>query len=200
MKNIFNLIFILLLLITVSCNKEDNSTQPLDAKTFTIDASKVKWVYFSFDKGDTIQVVNPSKSNIWDLAFNEVNIRTNSGLSGNGTGGAYATGKKETSGFDSVKVVLTEMNCTVDSVYSNVMSMSGHGYKTDTVNQVLNSWYSYNFSTHKINPSNEIFVVRTASGKHAKVWFKSYYKAEDASLGYITFVYKYQSDGSTNLE
>jgi len=51
----------------------------------------------------------------------------------------------------------------------------------------------------QIVPSDYIFFVKTGDGKFAKVWFKSYYSAENLS-GYVTFQYKYQPDGSKNLE
>ena len=51
----------------------------------------------------------------------------------------------------------------------------------------------------QIVPSDFIYIVRTGKGKYAKVWFKGYYSATNVS-GYVTFQYKYQPDGSTNLE
>jgi hypothetical protein len=48
-------------------------------------------------------------------------------------------------------------------------------------------------------PADYIYIVKTATGKYAKIWFKSYYSPENIS-GYVTFQYKYQPDGSKNLE
>ena len=55
----------------------------------TIDASSYSnWVYFSFEQAEVIDVENPEESMEWDVAFQRKHIRTNSGLSGIGNGGA----------------------------------------------------------------------------------------------------------------
>ena len=65
----------------------------------------------------------------------------------------------------------------------------------------LYTWFSLEFATQgtQIVPSDYIYIVKTGTGKYAKVWFKSYYSATNLS-GYVTFQYKYQPDGSKNLE
>ena len=75
------------------------------------------------------------------------------------------------------------------------------GYATYVVNPVLYNWFSLEFATQgtQIVPTDFIFIVKTATGKYAKVWFKSYYSATNLS-GYVTFQYKYQSDGTKTLE
>ena len=56
----------------------------------TIDASNYSnWVYFSFEQAAVIDVGNPEESMEWDVAFQRKHIRTNSGLSGIGSGGAF---------------------------------------------------------------------------------------------------------------
>ena len=45
-----------------SCKKTDNT--PLTGKTFVVNAtSESNWVYFSFDKNDTVSIASPSTSN-----------------------------------------------------------------------------------------------------------------------------------------
>lgn len=51
----------------------------------------------------------------------------------------------------------------------------------------------------QIVPTDYIYIVRTGTGKYAKVWFKSYYSTANVS-GYGTMQYKYQPDGLKNLE
>ena len=75
-----------------SCKKTETPT-PI-GKTFTVvDTSFTKWVYFSFTKGDTLQVSRPDTSTAWDLSFQRANIKTNSGLSGVGNGGGAIRAK-----------------------------------------------------------------------------------------------------------
>ena len=68
------------------------------------------------------------------------------------------------------------------------------------VNPILYTWFSLEFAPQgtQIVPTDYIYVVKTGTGKYAKVWFKSYYSATNLS-GYVTFQYKYQPDGSKNL-
>jgi hypothetical protein len=75
------------------------------------------------------------------------------------------------------------------------------GFATYIINPVLYTWFTLEFAAQgtQIVPTDYIFIVRTATGKYAKVWFKSYYSATNAS-GFINFQYKYQPDGSKNLE
>ena len=45
-----------------------------------------KWIYFSFETGNTLEINNPESSLDWDIAFKKNHIRTNGGLSGIGQG------------------------------------------------------------------------------------------------------------------
>ena len=47
------------------------------------------WVYFSIEQNSTVEIADPENSLDWDLAFQRKHIKTNSGLSGSGNGGAY---------------------------------------------------------------------------------------------------------------
>jgi hypothetical protein len=75
------------------------------------------------------------------------------------------------------------------------------GYATYIVNKKLYNWFKMERTVDKtlIVPTDSIFIVRTATGKYAKVWFKDYYNNEGAS-GYIKFQYKYQPSGSMNFK
>ena len=56
----------------------------------TVDASSYyDWVYFSFSQSQLVNIENPESSLEWDIAFQRKHIKTNSGLSGLGSGGAY---------------------------------------------------------------------------------------------------------------
>ena len=75
------------------------------------------------------------------------------------------------------------------------------GYATYIVNPEIYTWFKIELATQgtQIVPSDYIYIVKTADGKYAKVWFKSYYSAANVS-GHVTFQYKYQPDGSKMLE
>jgi hypothetical protein len=182
-----------------SCKKDktDNNSG-LTGKTFVVNASsETKWVYFSFEKNDTVQIIDPKNSMDWDLAFKRFYIRTNGGLSGNGIAGADSTNLKNQSGFDSYNVVNDTAKFITDK-YTQVMTYMGYGM--DTVNPALYKWFTYNFVTNQLIPTNMIYVVKSTKGKFAKIWFESYYNEMDLNSGYIKFIYTYQPDGSKILQ
>lgn len=80
----------------VSCDKDKDSpaVSQETVKNAVVDASDyAKWVYFSLEKGEIVQLTNEeAKTSLdWDLAFHRYDIRTNSGKSGQGQGGAART-------------------------------------------------------------------------------------------------------------
>ncbi|HEX2974617.1 MAG TPA: HmuY family protein [Bacteroidales bacterium] len=192
----------LLLIVTVflytGCNKDNPSTE-IQSKTFEVKStSSTAWTYFSFDKNDTIQASDPMSSGEWDLAFQRYRIKTNGGQSGKGQGAAansYSTGL---SGFNSLTVVPDTTTFVADAPVTIAVQQ---GYATYVVNPVLYTWFSIQLASQgtQIVPSDYIYIVRTARGRYAKVWFKSYYNAQNQS-GHVSFQYKYQPDGSKNLE
>ena len=55
------------------------------------------WIYYSLEKGKEVSVSEEShaENTDWDIAFNRYNVRTNSGASGKGKGGALLTNIKD---------------------------------------------------------------------------------------------------------
>jgi hypothetical protein len=181
-----------------ACKKE-NKNVAIQAQTFEVNSTgSTVWKYFSFADNDTVTVADPANSNAWDIAFQRYRIKTNGGLSGNGLGSAANTYQKGQTGFDALIVVSDTSTFINDALISIAVQQ---GYATYIVNPVLYTWFSLEFTTQgtQIVPSDYIFIVKTSSGKYAKVWFKSYYSPENIS-GYVSFQYKYQPDGSKNLE
>lgn len=181
-----------------SCNKEEE-IPVIESKTFEIDAGNVPgWKYFSFSQDDTITVSDPSVSTEWDLAFQRYRIKTNGGESGKGLGSAANTLQKGQKGFDAVKSVQEDLVFEEDAPLTIAVQQ---GYETFIVNPVLYTWFTMEQASEgtQIAPSDFVYIVKTASGKYAKVWFRSYYSATNVS-GHITIQYKYQPDGSGNFE
>jgi len=192
-----------LLIITVvlffSACKKENNVPAIQSQTFEVKStSSTSWKYFSFASNDTVAVTNPENSTAWDIAFQRYRVKTNSGLSGNGMGGAANSYMKGQSGFDALSSVPDTSTFVVDETISVAVVM---GYQDYIVNPLLYTWFSLEFSAQgtQILPTDYVYIVKTSTGKYAKVWFKSYYSATNQS-GYVTFQYKYQPDGSKNLE
>jgi hypothetical protein len=182
----------------LSC-KKDKTMTPISSQTFEINSTGSNtWKYFSFAANDTVSIADPATSTGWDLAFQRYRIKTNSGLSGKGSGSAANSYLKGQSGFDALTSVSDTSTFKVDETVSIAVIQ---GYQDYIVNPTLYTWFSLEFAPQgtQIIPSDYVYVVKTATGKYAKVWFTSYYSATNLS-GYVTFQYKYQPDGSKNLQ
>jgi hypothetical protein len=193
----FHLIPVIIFLIA-GCTKEETKA-PIEVQTFEVDAtSTTAWKYFSFEKNDTVEIADPLLSTDWDLAFQRYRIRTNGGKSGSGMGKAANSYTKGQEGFDALKFVSDTATFMADDTMQIAVVQ---GYATYIVNPRLYTWFTLEFATQgtQIVPSDFIYIVETAKGKFAKVWFKSYYSATNNS-GFVTFQYKYQPDGSRNFE
>jgi hypothetical protein len=188
----------ILIILLLGCKKE-NHRVPIQSQTFEINSTgSTVWKYFSFAENDTITVADPANSDAWDLAFQRYRIKTNGGKSGNSSGSAANSFKKGQDGFDALSTVSDTATFASDDSISIAVQQ---GYATYVVNPLLYTWFSLEFAAQgtQIVPTDYIYIVKTGSGKYAKVWFKSYYNATNQS-GYVTFQYKYQPDGSKNLE
>lgn len=143
-----------------------------------LNANTKSYIYFSLATGKEVAPTDAKTKN-WDLAFSKTTIATNSGTSGPGEGGAIV----------------------LEKPFDQVSEAPKDGYKTDGDAGFAipggsgNSWYKYDMSVHAILPiPGRTLLVRTASGKVAKVEIISYYKGapedvptEDSS--YYTFRY-----------
>jgi hypothetical protein len=197
MKKIL-LFAIALTAIVSGCTKEDTSI-PIEAKTFEVDASSsAKWKYFSFEKNDTLTIIDLLTSNEWDLAFQRYRVRTNGGKSGNGMGSAANSYKTGQIGFDELTVVPDTATFSPDT---EIQIAVQQGYATYIVNPEIYTWFAIELAATgtQIVPTDNVYIIMTSTGRYAKVWFKSYYSATNIS-GHITFQYKYQADGSKKLE
>lgn len=119
-----------LMVLNTSCKKDDDnpitpSEDPykefrnLDVKAgqekeikFLDASSNSNWVYFSFEKGVT-EVTAATPTTSWDIAFKRYDVRTNSGDSGNGNGGALKT---EFKNLTQVATVSTTATYTADKL------------------------------------------------------------------------------------
>ena len=66
-------------------------------------------------------------------------------------------------------------------------------------NPAMKDWYEVKGGMPPLLISKkEVFVVRTADGKYAKMQILDYYD-EEGRGGFVTFKYAYQPDGTANL-
>jgi hypothetical protein len=156
-----------------------------------------KYTFFSLEK-NAIVANTDSATTKWDLAFNGTKILTNSGNSGPGQGGAFV----QVGLFDELKTI------SADSVFKTDNGPASYGVTFGSGK----GWYTYDPIKNLITPlAGRVLVIKTASGKYAKVEIISYYKggatlsatAPDAEKiskqRYYTFRFIYQPNGTKNF-
>jgi hypothetical protein len=134
----------------------------------------------------------------WDVAFSSTKILINGGTSGPGIGGAFVY----VGLFDALKTIPSDSTFAIDN--SNAAKFA--------IPQTSAGWYIYNGLTNIVTPAaGRVLVIRTATGKFAKIEILNYYKGgvtPDATASnsdkltkqrYYTFRYAYQPNGSKNF-
>jgi hypothetical protein len=157
-----------------------------------------KYTFYSLERNEMV-ANSDSASAKWDVAFAGTTILTNSGTSySNGIGGGFV-----------YKGILYDTLTTIsaDSVFrTDNTSASPKIYAITTGN--TKGWYNYDFATSLVTPlAGRVLVIKTASGKYAKMEILNYYKggvtpvtgteAEKlAKQRYYKFRYKFQPNGT----
>jgi hypothetical protein len=132
----------------------------------------------------------------WDIAFSSTKILINGGTSGPGIGGAFVFKGL----FDALKTIPLDSNFATDNTNAASFAIPlGSG----------KAWYTYDGLTTLVSPiAGRVLVIRTATGKFAKIEILNYYKGgvtlpATASVNdklfkqrYYTFRYAYQPNGS----
>ena len=198
-----------------SCKKDNNQTVVLQSKQVSnLQADTIIGVYtsgpatgqpygagkFTFYSLETNTVIanSDSATSKWDIGLRGTTIITNGGNSGPGGGGAFLY----VGTFDQLTTIPADSVFRVDNAPSAYAIRTGSG----------NGWYSYNGATNLVTPiPGRILVIRTASGKYAKIEIQNYYKGgvtPDASASdaeklskqrYYTFRFIYQANGTKNF-
>lgn len=146
-----------------------------------------KFTLFSFATGEPV-LNSDSLTNKWDIGFRATTIIVNGGKDRKGNGGVQIlTGTS----FDQVK------------------EAPESGYATDegTTLAIPSTWYNYNAAAKIVTPlAGNVFVIKTGTGKYAKMEILSYYLDAPASptsanpSRYYTFKYAFQPSGSRKFE
>ncbi|MDO7849370.1 HmuY family protein [Hymenobacter sp. M29] len=152
--------------------------------------SATKYTFFSFANNAQVATAD-SNTTKWDVGFRGTTIIINGGNSGPGQGGALVQ-----SGLFADIATAPETGFKVDAASGKAITTgSGMG------------WYNYDGATNIVTPiAGKVILVRTATGKYAKVEIVSYYQNAPATptatsvSRYYSFRYVYQPDGSRNLK
>jgi len=155
-----------------------------------------KYTFFSLGTNSKIASTDSATSN-WDLAFAGTTIRINGGTSGPGNGGAFVY----TGTFDALTTVPVDSTFKIDQAPTYAITKgSGKG------------WYNYDGPTNLLTAiPGRVLVIRTASGKYAKVEILHYYRGNTTPFStatdsvkiydsrYYSFRYTYQGNGTTTF-
>ncbi len=137
-------------------------------QSMTVDASADgTWIYLDMETGDTLSISSPETDLTWDLAVQRTRMRTNSGTSGAGAGGAVNVEEADLS------AVMTAP--TSGYIIDELLPLPGPpGSGEESGNASLATWYDYNPSTHVVSPHATSYVIRNADGGHSKIQITSY--------------------------
>ena len=146
---------------------------------------------------DTIVSKADSATTKWDVAFSSTKILVNSGTSGPGLGGAFVY----IGLFDALKTIPADSNFATDNSKASPSQYA--------IPQTGQTWFFYDEKNRLIKTeAGRVLVIRTATGKYAKIEILNYYKggitpADNASDAeklskqrYYTFRYVYQPNGT----
>lgn len=154
---------------------------------YTLEArASDQWTFFDFSRGSVVDL--PHQFSIdWDLAFQRHKMLVNGGATNpKGKGGILNLGEVP---FDEV------IDAPADGyVEDTIATINPDAIVTE--NLAIKTWYHYNFLTHILRPKPNVYVIRTADGKYAKMRIVSYYCDGGQASGCFTIEYMYQGDGS----
>lgn len=153
-----------------------------------------RYSFFSLEKGQWVPNTD-SATNRWDLAFAGTTIRVNNQTSGPGLGGAFV----QVGTFESLVKIASDSVFRVDNHPVSYAIPRGSG----------RAWYTYDGPTNLLTPiPGRVLVIRTATGKFAKVEILNYYRggitpsatAPDSikikDQRFLHFRYTFQANGS----
>lgn len=157
-----------------------------DSIIYTIDARKGDNItYFDFSRGDIVEIQDSSSLD-WDLGFSRAKVISNSGVTDpKGKGGILNLGNRD---FYSLKEAPDEGYIT-DEVSGDVIGSR---------NEAIDRWFNYKWLTHELTSKGDVYAIRTADGKYAKMRILNYYCKGDIS-GCITIEYVYQGKGTRDF-
>jgi len=124
------------------------------------------WVYVSAEDG-VVTPADPESDLGWDIALRRTEVRTNSGTSGAGVGGAMELEGSTAEAFDAITDATT-FGYRQDAV----IDTGRPGSEPTSLSEVLGDWYDYDPMFHSVSAGDRTYLVRTATGGYAKlrVW------------------------------
>ena len=174
---------IILLLFSTLINAQIDTLITINTSSYS------NWVYYSFDSHSIIEIDNPESSLDWDLAFQRKHIRTNSGLSGQGNGGAYVDSSLVWNDYWGNDILPENMSFVTDSTLNDFYDVFTHTFNSGIKNAALNSWGWFDDDYH-LNVTNYVFYILEADGSNIVKFWPQYYYNQTNQGGYIQLRYE----------
>jgi hypothetical protein len=174
------------------------SPLPTDRPPIRVGA-KNKFTLFSFETGAIVPNAD-SATTKWDIGFRSTTIIVNSGTSGPGTASAQV-----------VTNTLDALTTAPDAGYKTDNKAGATAAERNAIPSGSgNGWYTYTAASNLIAPiAGRVIVVKTSSGRYAKMEILSYYKGAPATPSpepagadkdrYYTFRYVYQPNDTKSF-
>lgn len=162
--------------------------------------TKADFVYFSFAENKQVELKDGIETSLdWDVAFYDINGKTNGGPSGAGKAAVYRTLYTD---FQAVKTVSPFLESSQESFWKKDVRKSVYSMRsmppqvvTDNFNPLLTTWYK--FEGMSVVVGKEVYIVRTAKGDYVKMQFIDW-KGSKGKWGNIRFKYEYIGTTGSN--
>ena len=201
------LIFYLSIFLILSCNSifapnsHGNSfgephPNPIGNYELIDATSNTEWKYYRITDDSLfyipIMIGDPEDNLNWDIAFQRYHMRTNSGASGNGNGGAYVDSVETWNGsvFNDLSTLNSTLIYETDRTINTFYNITDHSFSEGISNPALETWARIDTTNnYTMTFSNNKFIVRSSDGQSFyKIWPYDYYD-ENITSGYISLVY-----------
>jgi len=148
-------------------------------------------IYFNLETGLEVPASEANTKN-WDISFKRIEIRLNGGISGPGNAAAVVITDQSYDGIETAP----EDGYIKDGEGPN--DVSG----LDLPNKLaFTNWFDYSNEQHSVLPKDQVYVIRTANNKYAKLEILSYYSESSPPISAsYSFKYTLQPGGSKVLE
>jgi hypothetical protein len=168
--------------VRVLSQGDDEMLIYVDATTGGIERQQTEpWVYLSLATGERVALTDfeALESKSWDLAFKRAVLRTNSGDSGPGLGGAIGV-QSSWAGLDLSRAQTLDLQSEswFDSE-CNLLTDAAGGVMT-----TFSAWNVYDEATHTLAPApGVLYALRGGEGKLYKLQILDYYSNADGTTG-----------------
>ena len=164
-----------------------------DSYSIEIDASSyTDWIYYNFTLHSEVQVNDPKNSLGWDIAFQRNHIKTNSGTSGIGLGGAYVDSLNlwTADSFNNTNTVQQGSLFEIDTLIQSFYDLETHTMSWGSTNTNLETWGWFDYeNNYTLVVTNNQFIIRSANGENfIKIWPYGYYN-DVGNSGHISILY-----------